>query len=257
MKKIFLIALSLLMLQHLIAQVSPTSDSVYTGIDPIPAEKPKTKARIDLSNRSNDHLMLQYGIDNWTGTNDSINPRGFSRFFNFYIMLDKPFRTNPKLSVGLGVGIGSDNIFFKQTYVDITSTTAYLPFKKVDTVNHFNKFKLTTMYLEAPVELRYSSNPEKNSKSVKVALGVKVGTMIKAYTKGKNLVDRNGNAVNNFIEKQYNKRFFNSTRFALTARLGYGIFSLYGSYQVNSLFKDAAGPSGIRPYSIGLCLSGL
>ncbi len=215
------------------------------------------KRKIDLSNRSNDHFMFQFGADIWTGTNDSINPQGFSRFFNFYLMLDKPFKTNPKFSVGLGVGIGSSNMFFNNTYVDLKSRSNYLPFSKVDSVDHFKKFKLTTMYLEAPIELRYSSNPEDAGNAIKVALGVKVGTMIKAYTKGKNLVDKNGNTLNNYIEKEYNKKFFNSTRLAFTARFGYGIFSIYGAYQINSLLKDAAGPSGIKPYSIGLCISGL
>lgn len=233
-----------------------TTDSTLT-VSTEPQVKIKEKHKIDLSNRSNDHFMFQFGADNWTGTNDSINPQGFSRFFNFYLMLDKPFKTNPKFSVGLGVGIGSSNMFFNNTNVDITATSTRLPFRNVDSVNHFKKFKLTTLYLEAPIELRYTSNPENGGKTWKGALGVKVGTMLKAYTKGKNLVDKNGNAVNNFIEKEYSKRYFNSLRLALTARVGYGIFSLYGAYQINTLLKDAAGPSGIRPYSIGICVSGL
>ncbi len=102
---------------------------------------------IDLNNRSNDHFMIQFGFDNWTGTPDSISPKGFSRFFNAYIMLDKPFRTNPKFSVGLGAGIGSSNIFFDKTYVDIKSLSPRLPFTKVDSANHFKKFKLTTILL--------------------------------------------------------------------------------------------------------------
>lgn len=238
------------------AHSQATTDSTITTSSETQT-KIKDKHKIDLSNRSNDHFMLQFGSDTWTGTNDSINPKGFSRFFNFYLMLDKPFKTNPKLSVGLGIGIGSSNMFFSNTYVDLKSTSSKLPFKNVDSIDHFKKFKMTTMYLEAPIELRYSSNPENGGKAIKAALGIKVGTMLKAYTKGKNLVDKNGNTINNFIEKEYNKRFFNSTRLAFTARVGYGIFSLYGAYQINSLLKDAAGPTGIKPYSIGLCISGL
>lgn len=259
MKKFLLTLASIFTLQVINAQTNTetTVDSTQlTGLVSTPKTK-KALPKLDLSNRSNDHLMLQYGVANWAGTNDTINPSGFSRFFNFYIMLDKPFKTNPKLSVGLGVGIGSDNIFFKNTYVDITSTKASLPFRNVDSVDHFKKFKLTTIFLEAPIELRYSSNPANNAKSVKAALGVKVGTLLKAYTKGKTLLDKNDNEINSFIEKQYNKRFFNSIRLAGTARIGYGIFSLFGSYQITSFLKEGAGPAEIRPYSIGLCLSGL
>ncbi len=60
--------------------------------------------------------MLQFGLDGWSGViPDSVKPSGFSRHFNAYIMLDKPFKTNPRFSVGLGVGIGSSNIFLKES----------------------------------------------------------------------------------------------------------------------------------------------
>jgi len=235
---------------------NPASDST-NSTQVAPQAVPQKKKKIDLSNRSGDHLMLQYGFDNWAGTNDTINPQGFSRFFNAYVMLDKPFKTNPNLSVGLGVGIGSSNIFFKNTYVDVKSTSSRLPFTKVDSVDHFEKFKVTTMFLEAPVELRYSSNPENSNRSVKAALGVKVGTLLKVYTKGKTLVNKNGTTINSYIAKESSKKFFNSTRLAVTARLGYGIFGLYGAYQITSLLKTGAGPDAVRPYSIGIYISGL
>src|SRR4051812_9472400 len=79
----------------------PTNDTTLKVSNvPTVASPKKSGKKIDLTNRSNDHFMLQYGADTWMGTNDSINPKGFSRFFNFYVMLDKPFRNNPKFSVG-------------------------------------------------------------------------------------------------------------------------------------------------------------
>lgn len=220
-------------------------------------EPPKQK--IDLSNRANDHFMIQYGVDGWLNTPDSIKPSGFSRHFNVYIMLDKPFRSSPHFSVGIGVGIGSSNIFFKNTLVDLkSSTTTYLPFTNVSNTFHYDKYKLTTVFAELPLEIRYASNPVQPDKGFKVAFGVKVGTLLKAYTKGKNLLDDNGTTVygDKYIQKESEKRFINSTRFALTGRIGYGNFSLDASYQVNSFLKEAAGAS-IHPYSIGLTISGL
>jgi hypothetical protein len=200
--------------------------------------------------------MVQFGLDNWSGANDSANPQGFSRHFNIYFMLDKPFRNNPRFSVGLGAGIGSSNIFFKRTNVDLKSQSARLPFTRLDSSNHFKKYKLTTVFLEAPVELRYNSNPLNTNKSFKMALGLKVGTLINAHTKGKTLEDKNGNTVNAYILKENSKRFFNSTRLALTGRVGIGVVSLHGAYQITTLLKDGAGPE-LRPYSIGLTFSGL
>ncbi len=221
-------------------------------------KKPK---KIDLSNRSADHFMIQYGKDFWSGTPDSIRVKGNSRHFNFYFMLDKPFQNNPKFSVAFGAGLSSSNIFFDQNYVDIKASAARLPFRRSYSGNDsssFNKFKLTTIFLEAPVELRYYSNPADPNKSWKGAIGVKIGTLLKSFTKGKDLVNKAGQSVygDKFIEKESNKRFFNTTRVAFSARAGYGIFGLQFSYQLTQVIKEGFGPE-IRPFSIGLTISGL
>lgn len=255
MKK--LLATSFLFLSFYAAQAQITTDT--TIVNTMGATPPATPAKwknIDLSNRSNDHFMLQFGFDKWSGSNDSTTPSGFSRHFNIYFMLDKPFKNNPKFSVGLGVGIGSSNMFFEKKSIDLKSGSPRLPFARLDSATHFKKYKLTTVFLEAPIELRYNSNPENSNKGLKMALGVKVGTMVNAHTKGKTLVDKGGNTVNAFIMKENSKRFFNSTRLAVTGRVGVGIISLQGAYQITTLLKDGAGPV-INPYSLGIAISGL
>lgn len=218
----------------------------------------KDWSKIDISSRSADHFMLQYGADSWQGRPDSVRTGGFSRHFNFYFMVDKPFKTNPHFSVGLGAGIGSSNMFFNNTKVDIKANTAKLPFTNVDSTDHFKKNKLTTISLEIPVELRYYANPANPNKSWKAALGLKVGTMLKAYTKGKNLVNKNGASLYgpSYIVKEYNKKFLNGTSLALTGRIGYGIISLDAGYQLTSVLKDGTGPSMHR-FSMGITISGL
>lgn len=255
MKK--LLATSFLFLTFYAAQAqNPTDTTVVNMMGNTPPASPAKWKSVDLSNRSNDHFMIQYGFDKWSGTNDSTTPSGFSRHFNMYFMLDKPFKNNPKFSVGLGVGVGSSNMFFDKKSIDLKSGSVRLPFTKLDSTNHFKKYKLTTVFLEAPVELRYNSNPENSNKGLKMALGIKVGTMVNAHTKGKTLVNKSGTTVNDYIMKESNKRFFNSTRLALTGRVGVGIIALQGSYQVTALLKDGAGPV-INPYSIGISISGL
>lgn len=215
-------------------------------------------SKIDLSNRANDHFMIQYGYDGWRNAPDSVNPSGFSRHFNFYLMYDKPFKANPHFSVGIGLGLGTSNIFFKNTYINLKSTAATLPFTNVSNSTHFDKYKLTTSYLEAPVELRFAGNPVTPDKGIKAALGVKVGLLLKAYTKGKNALDASGNTLygKNYIMKEQEKHYINSTRFAVTGRIGFGFISLDGSYQLTSFLKSGAGAT-INPWSLGLTLSGL
>jgi hypothetical protein len=214
--------------------------------------------KIDLSNRANDHFMLQYGYDGWTNTPDSVNPSGFSRHFNFYFMYDKPFKTNPHYSIGIGLGLGTSNIFFKNTYIDLKSIAPQLPFTNVSTTNHFDKYKLATSFLEAPVEFRFAGNPITPEKGIKAALGIKAGFLLKAYTKGKNEVSATGQTLygKNYIMKEVEKHYINNTRFAVTGRIGYGFISLDGSYQLTSFLKSGAGAT-INPWSLGLTISGL
>jgi len=242
MQKILLIAFSFLLFSNLQAQQEISG---------------KVKSAID-ANRPADHLMVQISSDHWTGKPDSINSHqsGFSRGLNIYIMKDKPFKGNPHLSFGIGIGIGSTNMVFKRMNVDIKATTAKLPFTAVDATDHFKKYKLSLSYLEVPLEFRFSSKPAEPNKSWKIAIGGKIGTMINAHTKGKTLEDKNNKVLNNYIEKENSKKYFNTTRFSGTARIGHGIFSIFAAYQLNAVLKDVAG-APMKAYQIGITLSGL
>jgi hypothetical protein len=249
MKKIALFVVGCLLVNLLVAQDSTIA------INPVPAKK--KKSAVDLSGRANDHFLIQLGYTGWAGKPDTINTSGFSKSFNVYFMFDFPFKTNPKLSMAFGPGISSDHIIFKKTHVGIADIgSSILTFRDDSDTNHFKKTKLNTTYLEAPVEFRYTSNPLNSDKSFKVAIGVKVGTMIKAHTRNKDWENQSGNTLNNYTMKEASKRFFNTTRLVGTARVGLGHFSLYGSYQITSLFKEGVAAE-IRPFSIGLTISGL
>jgi hypothetical protein len=257
MKKFFLLLFSIAAFVTAKAQIN-TDTSALSRIMSEPAPKNREWSKLDLSTRANDHFMVQYGYDMWPNVPDSINTSGFSRHFNIYVMLDKPFRNSPHFSVGIGLGLGTSNIFFSNTYVNLKSQTGTLPFTNVTSTNHFDKFKLSTGFIEVPLELRFSGNPVQPDKGFKMALGVKGGLLVTAHTKGKNYVDASGNSIyaKNYIQKESDKHFINSTRFALTGRIGFGHISLDGSYQVTSFLKTGAGPV-IHPVSIGLTLSGL
>lgn len=215
-------------------------------------------SKLDLSSRPGDHFMIQYGSDMWLGKPDSVRTGGFSRHFNLYFMLDKPFKSDPHYSLGLGAGIGSSNMFFTNTYVNLKANTSKLPFTRVDSADHFKKFKLTTIALEIPVEIRHFSDPEHPGKSWKWAAGVKVGTLLKSYTKGKNLENKAGSSIygNTYISKESDKRFMNGTVLGLTGRFGYGIFSVDAQYNLIGVLKDGSGPA-MNKFSFGFTISGL
>lgn len=251
MKKLFFSAGALLIVSLLFAQENPPVET---------KSKKKDWSKVTIGNRANDHFMMQFGVTTWSGKPDSINTKGFSKSFNIYFLLDMPFKTDPRFSVALGPGFGTDHMFFNSTNVTIADQSKPLRFQNLKDTNHFNKYKLSTAYLELPVELRFTANPLNSDKSFKVAIGAKIGTLLSAYTKGKNWVDKDGNTVtgtsDKFIQKQKDKFYFNGNRLCGTLRVGYGNLSLYGSYQLGSVIKEGQGPQ-VKPYTIGITLSGL
>src|SRR4051812_12843953 len=87
---------------------------VLLGSSVFAQDEPKPKSKPNLSNRANDHFMIQLGVTKWAKKPDSINTKGLSRSFNMYIMLDFPFKTNPHISAAIGPGIATDNIYFSK-----------------------------------------------------------------------------------------------------------------------------------------------
>lgn len=81
-----------------------------------------------MANRANDHFLIQLGYTGWAGIPDTINKSGLSKSINAYFMLDYPFKTNPKLSIGFGAGIASDHITFTKTSVGIKEQTTIFQF---------------------------------------------------------------------------------------------------------------------------------
>lgn len=242
MKKILLVSITTLLVSSIIGQTDSTTESK------------KKKQPVSLANRSNDHFLIQLGYAGWAGTPDSIQTGGLSKSINVFLMLDFPFKTNPHLSMAFGPGIASDHIGFKKTYVGIKDLTNTFRFTDQSDTIHFKKTSLSTTWVEALVEFRYSKDPL--GKGLKAAIGIKVGYLLNAHTLNKDLQSSSGSTINSYSMKEFSKHFFNNNRISAMGRFGLGHFTLFGSYQFTQLLKDGKGPE-VRPYSIGLTLSGL
>lgn len=198
---------------------------------------------------SRDYVMLQIGYDNWTNAPDSIKITGIGRAFNAYVCYDFPIMKS-NFSFAAGIGIGTSSIYFKDQQIVLTDTVSAIQF--IPESVPYKKYKLSTAYIEAPFEIRYFSNKENRNEGVKVALGLKVGTLLSSHTKGKRTVSNKP-----IIEKVNTKRYIETWRYAATARIGYGNFSVFGSYNLGGIFRVNSGPENVRPYSVGICISGL
>jgi hypothetical protein len=216
--------------------------------------------RPNLDNRPKDHVHFQFGSLMWLQTPDSVFTKGLSRSFNAYFCFDLPFKSDPRFSIGIGVGIGSDHMFFDKNArkdLDITGERG-LRFRNltgIDTNIRYRSIKLHTAYLEAPVELRFMAKPHQHQKSWKFALGMKVGTLVTAVDKTRFERDAVGNRAYN--TKVKDRKNFNNLRLAGYARIGYGNIGLFFQYQLNDFIKEGQGPNQIRPFQVGITFSGL
>jgi hypothetical protein len=222
-----------------------------------PGKKDWSKVKLDPK-KAADHFMIELGYDNWANTPDSIHIQGFNRSFNFYFMYNFPFKSDVRWSVAAGIGIGSSNIFFhnQEVLVNASFTNQTLAFPDETGNTHFKKYKLVFTYLEVPIELRFAVDPTDMDHSWKVAVGAKVGLMLSAYTKGKDLISGSGASQGNYIEKESSKAFFNTPKFEPTIRISKGVVGIFGQFQINSPIKSSAGPA-VFPFSTGIVLSGL
>jgi hypothetical protein len=209
-------------------------------------EKGSTK-KSNVEKPSRDFLMLQLTYEGWVKP-DSIKTTGIGRGLNGYFCYDFPIKKS-NFSFAAGIGIGTSNIYLKNQQIIVDSAGFTKPARFIAETKDYKKYKLTTAYLEAPFELRFFSNKENRNKGFKAAVGLRVGTLVGAHMKGK----LNGNKI---VEKVNTKYDLEPWRFAGTVRLGWGNFSVLGTYNLSNLYKENQGPE-LTPYSIGICITGL
>ena len=258
MKRLPVIAVVLLATTAAFAQQDTTKlNHPKTTAAPVKTSSKKDWSKVKLTNRANDHLVLQFAYDNWAGKPDTIQTVGFSRSFNFYFMYDMPFKTDPRFSIAGGLGLAWSNIFFQNQNVLIASTNPTLAFPSVsEGAVNFKKYKLVSCYLDVPVELRFAMDPENTNKSWKFAVGAKVGFLLATYTKAKDERNSANQVINSYIEKEVAKKYFNGVRLSPTIRVSKGVFGVYAQYQITPMIKPAYGPN-IFPWAAGIQISGL
>src|ERR1700733_6205937 len=240
MKKLFVIALAFLATTAAVAQ---KKDSVAVVTKPVPdiapaAPEPVKKdwSKVKLTRRANAHLIFQLVYSNWAGAPDTIHVNGFNRTVNVYFMFDFPFKTDPRFSIGAGLGLGIDNVYFDKQGLKMTAlNTDNLAFTDETNQQHYKKNKLVTTYLQIPVELRYALDPEHTNSSWKFAVGVKIGLLMSAYYKGKTLQNDVNQTIGNYTIKESSKQFFNTPNLVATARINKGVIGVFGQFQATAL----------------------
>ena len=160
--------------------------------------------------------------------------------FNLWFFMQRVSIIESVLNLKYGLGIESNNYFFKTgiTYVDDISV-----YTTRGGVNELSKNKLVANYLTVPVMLNINTNPTKGKRGFQFSAGVSGGYLSSARQKQEGLGG---------IDK--NKSNFNLEQFKLSyvAELGLGPVKLYGSVASNPMHQY-----GLEqvPYTLGLRFS--
>jgi hypothetical protein len=193
-------------------------------------KKPKSKQ---------ERFIMDIGLDSWMKMPSNISTQwAKSRRFEFYFMKDKAF-AHGHLGIAYGLGMSFTNVNSNATYSG--STDSLVPYQGISPSQN----KLSTNYLEIPLELRFRTSPLHNGNRLKLAVGAKAGWLMQEHLKFED---------GSVKEKFFNDSNVNPFRFAYTGRIGYGKFSLMGYYGINALYKNGNG-NKIIPFGVGIAFT--
>jgi len=194
-----------------------------------------------------DQIVYEINYDYWLEVPEEIKLKIFPVSSNIYLMFPL-IGTHSHLSLASGIGFGASNIKTNAYPTDTNDISFYALIP--DSIDYKNN-KLTTTYLDIPIEFRFMSNANKRGRSFKVSLGFKAGVLIGNHTKyhGEDL-----NGSGNIVKyKNYHVKNLTPYRYGFTARIGYGKFFINGYYSLTGLFEKNKGQN-ITPVSIGLTI---
>jgi hypothetical protein len=202
----------------------------------------------EKTSKIKDKFIIDVYHDNWLGKPDSIKTKWQSRgtaisFFYDYQLGKSNF------SIAAGASIASHNILMNGAIVS-TTDSAGRAFSSIDVFDEpykstVKKNKISTNFVEVPVEVRFRTKPNEKGHSMNVFVGAKVGYLINAHSK---TIDKTGKY------KSFNFSDINNIRYGTYIRAGYGKVSLYGFYSLSEFFKEKQGII-MNPFSLGVSYS--
>ncbi len=147
-----------------------------------------------------------------------------------------------KHRIGLVTGIGFkwNNYKFKNTQVRLIPDSSYLTYE-IDTINNNSKSKLTVSYLTVPLLLEFQIPVQDNP--LFISAGVEGSIKLGSHTKMKTNDGKKSKDKSDFHVSPYT--------LAVTARIGYDWFGIYGSYSLQKLFQGDESPE-LYPFAIGI-----
>jgi Outer membrane protein beta-barrel domain len=198
-------------------------------------------------------FLVEIGINRALDASDTFNIGLWgSRSLNLYYQYDiKIPILKGKFSFHPGIGFSMERYKFKDGLGLAYDADDELQMQRLGIA--VIKSQLIANYLDAPLELRFSANPDDPSRTFKTSIGFRPGVRISSFTKVKFEEDGEKRQFKN--KQGWN---LNDFRYGVYLKMGVGNISLFGYYNLTTNFKEGEGIQGkdINTLTVGLSLGG-
>jgi hypothetical protein len=193
-------------------------------------------------NKRQDQFVIDILWETFDDRPGDLKLKWYNNGINLAYMYDIPFSEN--FSAAIGIGYSNQNYYSNSFLVGDTTGGNTNGWELIQDET-YNKYKVAVSVVEAPIELRFRSQPNLKGYSTKFAIGIKPGYVFDIHDK---LIDRDRDKF-----KTYNFDTVEDFRLGAVVRVGYGKVTLTGNYAINPFFKDGMGPE-MHQISAGISL---
>ncbi len=197
----------------------------------------------EARNKHQDHMLIDFGYETFTSRPNFTNYEWYNNGLNIQLFYDKLFGQSG-FSGAIGIGFSTQSYYSdSQIRRDTNASSLYSNWLRTDKAYEHNK--VSTSWVEVPVEFRYRSKLDDLGYRWKFSVGAKLGYLFDTHDK---LVDKN-----NVKYKTYYFPDMNTVRFGLVARAGYGKVNFTTFFSLTEFFVPGRGPE-MKQVSIAISL---
>lgn len=196
------------------------------------------------------------GINGYLNSNNQLDFTGTNEFMNLnyaksYMFGWNAFQKNIHIyrnNVNLGTGIGLTwyHYNFRNSYTlqpQMPAVTA------INDSMHYSRNRLNMCYVNVPLFLEFNTNNDDASRSFHIGAGMQFGYNV-FNNKLKQKYELDGHTYKRKVKDDFN---VNPFRYDAIVRIGYGKFSIFGTYSLSTLFEKEKGPT-VYPFAAGIHL---
>lgn len=201
---------------------------------------------------------LDFGVNGLLSAQNKVDlPNGFDylelNYAKSYVFGWNMWQKNihiVKNYVNLGTGIGAT--WYHYNFRNAYTLTPNVPYAiaTFDSTYNFSRNRLNVAYLNVPLFLEFNTNNNNADRSFHIAVGGQFGYNI-FKNKVKQKYEFEGETYKRKVKDDFN---VNPFKYDLIARIGYGKFTMFGTYSLSTLFESGKGPV-VYPFTAGISLN--